>query len=648
VKAWLVGLAVAAAAAVVVLRARSPGAAPESVPSASIAPAAPPSLADVATRAGFLFRTVPAPGRQLTYRVTWTDELHTDLGNTLGPAAASLAASVVLTALQPRNGESVVELSVESLEPMTDPSTEDAGSSVAMTPGLVAQVVGARADLVVHPDGALQSIRFGQDVAAGGRAFVQRLVGLLVWSPPEQPERTTFGSARTVYEPKGPAQLFRSRESYTAVEGLPPRTELASLSQELDSGAMFTFGDDGALESLVDSESLRLVRDDGTTALEGRHGLTVHRLGSQDGVPRAAPDRLATLDPHGPWESPVDPDADRRAVEARLEGLTGPIMLAHVRALAALGPKAPDQLKFFNQATGLVKLHPELAAQLADLVNAPGMTYEGRAMALDILTSAGNSVAQGELVRALRDSRTRGLPEYVQLYQRVGLVTAPGEETVAFARDTFERLHATPPKDQDADDLRTASVYTLGSVAGHLYTMRRADAAAKLGDRIVQAMDRGDGASKEAYITALGNAGLPAQQPRLLALSDDGDVEVRVSAINALRKYDTTDVRNRMLSLLTGRVGKSPHVDRRTQDEALRVLQSLTPTRADVQRLAAAIVSDNLSRDLYGETIPVFRRGIAPLEDVSKALDAMFERSAQLDGKLQIRIDTLRAELSTR
>jgi HEAT repeat protein len=252
------------------------------------------------------------------------------------------------------------------------------------------------------------------------------------------------------------------------------------------------------------------------------------------------------------------------------------------------------------------------------------------------------------LLRALRDPRTRALPEYVQLVQRVALVSAPSNETVAFAQESFERLHATPPKDQEDADLRTASVYTLGSVAGHMAATGRRDGAERLCARIVQEMDRGTGSPKSAYITALGNAGVPAQEPLLLRLSDDGSSETRVSAINALRKYDDATTRARLLAILTARIDPARRVDADTQAEALRALMLMTPTRADVQRIAAAIVKDTLHRDLYGEVVPLFRRGIAPYPDVKAALDAMFVRSAQKDNDLQSRIDTLRAELSAK
>jgi hypothetical protein len=72
----------------------------------------------------------------------------------------------------------------------------------------------------------------------------------------------------------------------------------------------------------------------------------------------------------------------------------------------------------------------------------------------------------------------------------------------------------------------------------------------------------------------------------------------------------------------------------------------MTPKREDIQAVAAAIVKDTLHRDLYGDVIPLFRKGKAPLSDVRAALDVMYARVAQHDNDLQNRIDTLRAELA--
>ncbi len=631
---------------VLALRSRSGLPVPAVTPASASSTANASSLAELTTRSGFLFRGAPVSGQSLVYRVVWADELHNHVGASLGATGLSLAAQVTLVALTPQDGESVVEISIDAMQPFaTD------GGAAQLPPALVEQSVGTTAHLVLHGDGALQSIRFPDAAQPGGRTFIQRLLGLLLHGPLEQPERTSFGHATTEYEDRGERQIFRTRAAYTQVDGLPGSPDLSTFTQELDSGALFTFGADGALESLADSESLRLVRDDGTVVFEARHGLTVQLQDSRTGPSRPAPPGLASQEAHEPWEATVGKEAERRAVEARLEGLTGPALLQHLRSVAVIAPMggaAPDQVGFFNRATGLLKLHPEISASFPDLLHEPGMTYEGRAFALDILASAGNDVVQAALLRALRDPRTRALPEYVQLVQRVALVSAPSQETVAFAQESFERLHAAPPKDQDEADLRTASVYTLGSVAGHMAGTGRRDGAERLCARIVQEMDRATGTPRSAYITALGNAGVPAQEPLLLRLSDDADRETRVAALNALRKYDDVAARVRVFSILTARIDPVRRVDRDTQAEALRVAMLMSPTRADVRGVAAAIVKDTLHRDLYGEVLPLLRRGIATYSDVKAALDAMFLRSAQSDSDLQTRIDTLRAELSAK
>ena len=141
------------------------------------------------------------------------------------------------------------------------------------------------------------------------------------------------------------------------------------------------------------------------------------------------------------------------------------------------------------------------------------------------------------------------------------------------------------------------------------------------------------------YLTALG---IELKEVRVVG---DEEAEI-VAAVNALRKYDTPTARARVVKILVSRIGSSRDVDLATQTEALRAIMLMNPERADVLRIAAAIVKDTLHRDLYGEVIPLFRKGKASLADIGPALDAIFERSAQLDNDLQTRIDTLRAELS--
>ncbi len=655
---WLLGGAAAFLVVFYGLRVRS---APEGVATSTAAHIPEASLAG-GTRHGALFRAAPKQGEVLTYRFTWSHSAENHLfgaANTpdlLGGGALGLGGALRFAALVPRDGLGVLALSIDDLRPLA----KDA-KSTQMSAVLAKQLAGRTAYLVVHPDGALQSIRFPDDAPPGFQNFVQRIVGVMLHARADAAtghdmvvtETTPFGTASTKYELRPDGQIYRARVAYTQVVGLPPGTDLANFGQELDSGALFAFRSDGVLSQLTDTETLRLTKgDDGSAALETTHGFALHLQEGRSSEGEVPPARLATFAAHAPWEQTIDDAEERRAVEDRIEGLTAAGLVAHVRAVAVLGPTAPDQLKFFNRATGLLKLHPEIGAQLVETLHEPKMTYEGRAFTLDILASAGNDVVQEALVRGLRDPRTRALPEYVSLYQRVSLVRSPSDATVAFAQDTFERLHADPPKDQASEDLRTASVFALGSVAGHMMQTRRLDGAERLCRRLVEKMDESSQSNerkrspKIAYITALGNAGVPAQEALLLRLSDDDARETRTAALNALRKYDTPASRARVVAVLTSPVGRVHNVDQETQAEALRAFELMSPDRTDIQAIAAAIVHDTLHRDLYGDTIRLFRKGKAPLADVSAALDLMFERSAQLDNDLQTRIDTLRAELA--
>ena len=651
---WLAGGGAVLLLVAVLAGALRSAARPDAARESADAQAPEPTL-ERATRFGAIFRATPKQGQVYTYRFNWTQDAQNHLIPTaqlpaeLGSSRVALTGTLTLAVLVPKDAHTLVELLIDGLRPLgDDPRSAQLGALLAK------DVDGGGAYLVLHPDGALQSIRFNEDAPPGFRNFVQRLVGLVSHTPAKNPsdydtpvtETTPLGVATTKYELRGTERLYRSRVAYTRLEGLPPTLDLANFGQELDSGALFEFRADGVLSSIADTETMRLTKsDDGSAALESSHGFSLRLEEAQAHEAEPAPAHLASLAPHAPWERTMDEAAERQAVEDRLEGLTGPAMFKHVRAVAALGPRAPDQLTFFNRATGLLKLHPELSAEFPEFLHEPKMTYEGRAFALDLLASAGNEVVQAALVKSLRDPRTQALPEYISLYQRISLVRAPTAATVAFAEDTFERLHKAPPTDLATANLETASVYALGAVAGHMAETRRLDAAERICRRIVEKMEEGKGSPKVAYITALGNAAVPAQEPLLLRLSADADSETRAAAFNALRKYDTPNTRGRVLAVLTSPLGKSD-VDRETQAEALRAFMLMTPQRSDIQAIAAAIVKDTLHRDLYPETIPLFRKGKAPLSDVAAALDAMFKRTAQHDSDMQTRIDTLRAELS--
>ncbi len=608
---------------------------------------------------GHLFASPAKPGDAFDYAFTWTEKAQSLFLSASALPEPDLVAhpksgmrgEVRLTAMIPRDAHPVMLVEVRHVEAL-----EGDPRSTEITALLAEDIARASGYLVFNPDGALQSIRFAEGTPATFTNFVQRLIGAILHARPEHPgdrevetsETTPFGVATTKYEVRGDRQLYRSRVAYTHIGGLPSRADLTEYTQELESGALFAFREDGALASVTGGETLKVTKTDTSSpAVDVEHGLSLKLGEGRHGEGETAPKHLGALATHVPWESTIDPAAERKAVEDRLEGLTGPALLSHLRAVAVLGDKAPDQLKFFNRATGLLKLHPEESTKFVELVHEKSMSYPGRAFALDILASAGNDVVQAALLQILRDPRTRALPEYFSLYQRVSLVRAPSDATVHFAEETFDRLHSAAAKDEAEDNLRTASVYTLGSVAGHMKETRRLEGAEKLCARIVEKMniEEAKRAHTNAYIAALGNAAVPSQEPLLLRLSDDPVQDRRVAALNSLRKYDTPASKARVMGVLTAKLG-APNVDLPTQAEALRALSSMTPTHADVLRIADAIVKDTLHRDLYGETVPIFRKGKASLAEVGPALDLMFDRSRERDDGLQRRIDTLRAELS--
>ena len=592
---------------------------------------------------GFLFRTRPKPGETFVYRFTWNHASQNHLMSSasvpsaLTHSAIGLTGEVTLSVLVPTDEHSLLSLRIDKVEPL-----EVEGADNPLSPALTKQVMGATAYLVFHPDGALQSIRYPNDTPLMFQNLVQRFIGFLLHSKDTSPtiDKTPFGAAETRYQPRGANQVLRTRAEYSHVEGLPGEANLRDFAQELNSGALYTFREDGILTSLADSESLHLIRSGESSAVvHHSHEFTLKLQGAVTESPAAPPKDLAHLSAHAPWEATIDKDAEKKTVEARTLGLTEATLFQHVRSIAALRGQAPSQVKFFHRATGLLKLHPEIAASFIDFVHEPKMTYEGRAFLLDILTSAGNDVVQQALVTILSDPRTRVLPEYVTLYQRIGLVRSPSDKTVQFAQDRFDQLHNSAPRNKSEDHLRTASVYTLGSVCGHMHATGRALAAELLAKSIIEKMN-GQYAPRTAYITALGNAGLPTQEPLLLRLTHEANAESRLAAINALRKYDTDASRGRILELLTQRANLGQ------QREATGTVLLMTPTRQDIRAVAAAVVDGRIHRDLYGELIPLFRKGKAPLADVRQALNVMFERAAQRDDDLQTRIDTLRAELS--
>ncbi|MCA9539269.1 MAG: hypothetical protein KC620_10310, partial [Myxococcales bacterium] len=324
-----------------------------------------------------------------------------------------------------------------------------------------AQLVSREALLEVAPDGSITRVRFTADAPVLFQTTAQLLASELQVQVGDgrQARWTAFettpnGQAVSDYALAGRdadgAALVRTRRHYDRLQalagqhGTAPRT-VAGEARIALAAAGFVRSVDNAERITVDDGGERVLDIDATTrfALE-EVGLFDGRLTADFGEPLALGQHRA------------DPEAGRRALTRRADGLTADDLLNTLAEFAA-GGALPHQNEFLWRAAALLRLHPELCARLAELFAQAETGRQGRRMILDLLTSAGTPAAQAALRAALASDAALNSDDYPQLFARLSLVADPTEETLALLRDR----HATPGPEGEQ-----AAAFALGAAAG--------------------------------------------------------------------------------------------------------------------------------------------------------------------------------------
>ena len=261
------------------------------------------------------------------------------------------------------------------------------------------------------------------------------------------------------------------------------------------------------------------------------------------GGPAAQRTDLGPLNRHAPDERPTDVD-ERAANLALANGMKPEDVAAMV---AAHGSGTPPQKGDVIRAAALLLAMPEIGDDLAKLFAGGAIGDHGRELVIDLLASAGDAKAQAvmrDLLRSPAAQRNREL--YERLVQRFALVTAPVAESIAFVREEWHRARRKGER-----RVRQATVYTLGSMAGHAHAMRNDDLAMPvLGELLAALGSTKDDDEERGLVAALGNSGMQDGLGPILARAGSTDVRTRTQVATSLRKFDAPPVRAQLINLL--------------------------------------------------------------------------------------------------
>jgi HEAT repeat protein len=271
------------------------------------------------------------------------------------------------------------------------------------------------------------------------------------------------------------------------------------------------------------------------------------------------------------------PDFEARMLALRVDGLTAE-QLQDTLLKFANGGLLPDHNRFLWRATGLLKAHPELLVQMEALFHNAALESRGRQLVLDLLVGTGTPQAQAVLRSVLASRTAQADPNFVMFYQRLGLVAAPDEKTVATAAEHYR---------SPGPEGRPAAVYSYGAVLGN--RLAQGDLLAKgMANAVLKDLHEARTPQEQVLLLmALGNAGVPEQSADIATFASSGDALVRRATANALRK----DMDPQVTSVLAGMVSD---VETDVQRRALMSLQGRELDAAGWRALTAAVQAGGL------------------------------------------------------
>jgi hypothetical protein len=344
-----------------------------------------------------------------------------------------------------------------------------------------------------------------------------------------------FGASQVSYRVEGD-RVVRTRVAYTKIDAVPGDAARTA-SKALEGETRATLDASGHLAALETDETLLVKTTDGKELMHGTLHLRAKLAdaGAFDatGIP------VAGSETRMPGQVVVSAGLADRMLEQRADGLTIEDIV-HDLLTYGDGGSVPDMNRWLWRASGLLKLHPELAEKL--IAPYAKLKLNGRGLTLDLLAAAGNGRYQSVMRQLLANRKVGTSDEYGQLLQRISLLKQPEPETAAFAWKTYQDGRSANDR-----DLGYASAFTVGSTARHLDD---ADLARRynrqLGDELRNARDAEE---RAMLLRALGNAGSNDNVPTMAAAAHDEDEDVRRAAAVGLRLTDTPESNTALIKL---------------------------------------------------------------------------------------------------
>jgi hypothetical protein len=577
-------------------------------------------------------------GQRYVYTLVWTGTQtarllagreQADQKNVSG--AVDIAADLELVSYGEQDGATLLGARVARVQRHR---FEVLGQDVLADPARAAAAFDGREAFVeIEPSGRVRAIRFRNGDESTFKHLMQWLLTQMqVVLPSERGwtdeaewlagEPGPFGTSTAKYEKASPEpRLVRTRVGYDRLDAVPAAM-WTGRPLVLDGKSEVELEPAGQLRALANRESLRLTAASGELLFDGAMSLELVLRESGPVELAVAPD-LTALERRVPGEVVASPALQRKLLENQAAGMTADMLLDD---LARYGGTAttPDLHRWMWRATGLLRLHPEACAMLAEPFENLGTS--GRYMIFDLLASAGTPEAQ----KVMRDllgtpaGRSDAIAHGMML-QRLGLVDEATRETAEYVAQAHRAAAG--------DDDRHATAFAMGAVVGKLGPGAN-DVAMRLNgelrDELARARHPRD---REMLLRALGNAGREDNAPTLVEYTRSDDPRLRHAAATALRTSTSASSNDVLIGLVED-------VEPAVQSAALGSLVGHPLAGPQVAALDTAARSGKLDAVNAAQLVTVLAGHIAAEPSVRETLQFLLARS-DTDAMLRARIRQL-------
>ncbi len=578
-------------------------------------PRALPAAAPVASgKAPLDFRFAWPRGTTYVYDLTWTLEQTTRLGEAPVTGRVALAGTIEWRSYGEAGGSTLLGVRFPTLaraevrlggQPLLG---DDAQAMAAL--------VGPEAFVEVAPTGLVRALYVAPDAPELFSQLVQNLVGdaevvvpserVAEWTAAAHPPA---GTAEVHYQAHpGPAPALDRRTLRYRSLSLLPGGQGDDARQELGSAGHIVLAPAGHLASLAQDERLSVRGDDGA-ALATSHdrlALELRSVGTFD--PGAGP-TLSRLSRRLLGEVVASEAGERRLLEARAEGMTGAQLLDDLATQVAAG-RMLEHSRWMWRAVAVLRLHPELCAELVPLFQDAATGIAGRALLLDLLASTGHPEAQTAMRAMLASAIATEDPRYGQLLQRTSVLDQPDAATVGFVRDVY--VHANERGDAE---LAHAAAYAYGATGGKRPGAEGARVSAELHAGLAHA---GSGSERAVFVMALGNSGRDEDLATIRAHLADPDAQVRRAAVDATR--------GRAAEVVDDLIARLGDPDLAVQREALAILARAPLADAALDRIAEVVLSGALRREADDVLLALLSQALRPSPAVARMLRFVLAR----------------------